>query len=90
VSRFLATSNNVLGGHSILATRLVLATSRALERKLPMSVLLANPSVASMAAAIDRLPNGDDDAAADATPPPLESMPDLLAECVIVLALVFD
>lgn len=34
----------------------MLAVSRALERKLPMSVLLSNPTVELMAKAIDTLP----------------------------------
>ena len=56
-----------LGGHSILATRAVLEANREFGLKLPMTALLANPTVAGMAAAIDRLleVGGDTEAAAE-------------------------
>ncbi len=71
-----------LGGHSVLATRLVLQANKAFGIKLPMTALLGNPTVAGMARAIDRVLAGAVDSAhADAALAP--AAVDLASECVL-------
>ncbi|MGH9466179.1 MAG: non-ribosomal peptide synthetase [Terriglobales bacterium] len=46
-----------LGGHSLLAVRLLLAVERAFGRKLPLSTLLAAPTIEQLAAVLDSSEN---------------------------------
>lgn len=68
-----------LGGHSVLATRLVLHANKEFGIKLPMTALLSHPTVAGMAQAIDRIRQGGAQASVDEQPVTI----DLLAECVL-------
>ncbi|KAI8607697.1 hypothetical protein BC830DRAFT_1053041, partial [Chytriomyces sp. MP71] len=48
-----------LGGHSILATRLIFGLRKALAIEIPMGVVYADPTVHLMAAAVERIRDAD-------------------------------
>ncbi|KAI0777235.1 alpha-aminoadipate reductase Lys1p [Trametes elegans] len=72
-----------LGGHSILATRLIFEIRKAFLVEAPLGLVFDKPTIAAQANAVDRMRNADLGLAGDSNNSPTATAPDAAAAAVL-------